>query len=65
MATTTDLSTLKINYLTQAQYDDALANNQINTNELYLTPVKSDVDELIVIDSSQPTSPSTKIWIKI
>lgn len=65
MATTTDLSTLKINYLTQAQYDNALANNQINTNELYLTPVKSDVDELIVIDSSQPTSPSTKIWIKI
>ena len=61
MATTTDLSTLKINYLTQAQYDNALANNQINTNELYLTPVKSDVDELIVIDSSQPTSPSTKI----
>lgn len=65
MATTTDLSTLKINYLTQAQYDNALANNQINANELYLTPVKSDVDELIVIDSSQPTSPSTKIWIKI
>lgn len=65
MTTTTDLSTLKINYLTQAQYDDALANNQINTNELYLTPVKSDVDELIVIDSNQPTSPSTKIWIKI
>ena len=65
MATTTDLSTLKINYLTQAQYDNALANNQINANELYLTPVKSDVDELIVIGSNQPTSPSTKIWIKI
>ena len=38
MATTTDISTLKINYLTQAQYDAALANNQINANELYLTP---------------------------
>ena len=38
MATTTDISTLKINYLTQAQYDTALANNQINANELYLTP---------------------------
>ena len=35
MATTTDLSTLKINYLTQAQYDEALENNQINANELY------------------------------
>ena len=38
MSTTTDLSTLKINYLTQAQYNTALANNQINANEIYLTP---------------------------
>lgn len=38
MSTTTDLSTLKINYLTQAQYDTALTNNQINANELYFTP---------------------------
>lgn len=28
----------QINYLTQAQYDTALANNQINEDELYLTP---------------------------
>lgn len=41
MATTTDLTTLKINYLTQAQYDTALSNNQINANELYLTPASS------------------------
>lgn len=41
MATTTDLSTLKINYLTQAQYDTALLNNQINADELYLTPSSS------------------------
>lgn len=38
MATTTNLDTLKINYLTQSQYDTALANSQINTNELYFTP---------------------------
>ena len=38
MSTTTNLSTLKINYLTQAQYETALANNQINENELYFTP---------------------------
>lgn len=38
MATTTNLSSLKINYLTQEQYDAALANSQINENELYLTP---------------------------
>ncbi len=38
MSTTTDLSTLIINYLTQSQYDTALANGEINENELYLTP---------------------------
>ena len=38
MSTTTNLSTLKINYLTQSQYDTALGNNQINENEIYLTP---------------------------
>lgn len=38
MSTTTNLSTLKINYLTQTQYDTALSNNQINENEIYLTP---------------------------
>ena len=38
MATTTNLNTLKINYLTQAQYETALGNNQINENELYFTP---------------------------
>lgn len=38
MSTTTNLPTLKINYLTQAQYDSALSNNEINENELYLTP---------------------------
>lgn len=38
MATTTSVSPLRINYLTQAQYDAALANNTINANELYFTP---------------------------
>jgi hypothetical protein len=38
MATTTNLDTLKINYLTQAQYDEALGNNNINENEIYITP---------------------------
>lgn len=47
MATTTDLSTLKINYLTQEQYDTALANGQINSDELYLTP-SSPIDTQIL-----------------
>ena len=36
--TTTDLSTLKINYLTKEMYEDALENDEINENELYITP---------------------------
>ena len=45
MATTINLDTLKINYLTQAQYDTALNNNQINSNQLYFTPSSGDVVE--------------------
>ena len=35
---TTDLTTLKINKLTKAQYEAALAAGNINENELYMTP---------------------------
>lgn len=45
MSTTTTLDTLKINYLTQAQYDAALANSEINENEIYLTPQDSSSGE--------------------
>ena len=55
MATTTDISILKINYLTQAQYDTALANNQINANELYLTPA-APVGSVTSIDISNATN---------
>lgn len=40
--TTTELETLKINYLTQEMYEDALENDEINDNELYLTPSGGD-----------------------
>lgn len=36
--TTTTVDTLKINYLTQEMYEDALENDEINANEIYLTP---------------------------
>ena len=35
---TTNLSTLKIHKLTQAQYDNAVASGTIDGNPLYLTP---------------------------
>ena len=38
--TTTDIDIFKINYLTQEMYDAALANNQINENELYMVPTE-------------------------
>lgn len=38
MATTTNLSTLKIHKLTKAQYDRELANGTIDENALYITP---------------------------
>lgn len=44
--TTTDLQTLKINYLTQEMYEDALESGDISANELYMTP---DMDEPITV----------------
>ena len=41
---TENLSTLKINRLTQEQYDAALINGSINANELYLTPDDNELD---------------------
>lgn len=38
MSTTTNLDTLVINYLTQAQYNTASSGGTINENQLYLTP---------------------------
>ena len=36
--TETTISELKINYLTEEQYSNALANGEINENEIYMTP---------------------------
>lgn len=56
MATTTNVSPLKINYLTQAQYDTALANNQINADELYFTPAANNIT--INLNGANVSSPS-------
>lgn len=70
MSTTTNISTLKINYLSQAQYDAAAASNLINEDELYLTPdagnyISSSTTAKIFVQSSAPTSGMTAgdIWI--
>ena len=38
MSSVTDITTLKINYLTQAQYEQAISGGTVNPDELYLTP---------------------------
>ena len=42
MATETLINELKINYLTEAQFKNALNNNQLNENEIYMTPESDD-----------------------
>lgn len=60
MSTTTDLTTLKINYLTQAQYDVAKSGGTINENEIYMTPTGSLIDLFYPVGSYYETSlPST------
>lgn len=38
MSTTTNLNTLVINYLTEAQYEAAVSGGTIDPDQLYLTP---------------------------
>lgn len=49
MSTTTDLTTLKINYLTQAQYDAAVDGGTINENEIYMTPAEDELEGTLQI----------------
>lgn len=52
MSSTTNLNTLKINYLTQEQYEDATENEEINENELYFTPGHND-NMLVPVELTQ------------
>ena len=54
MATTTNLSTLKIHKLTQAQYDREVENGTIDENALYLTP-DEEIDLSLYMTKNNPT----------
>lgn len=54
--TTTDIDTLKINYLTEEMYEEALANDEINEDELYLTPEISVISLVYPVGSYFETS---------
>lgn len=60
--TTTDIPTLKINYLTQDLYDNALLNNQINEDELYITLTESD---FITYTDKAELMPLTSISVEL
>lgn len=59
MSTTTRLTELKINYLTQAQYDVALENDEISENEIYMTPTENLIDIFYPVGSYYETSDTT------
>ena len=58
MSTTTNLSTLKINYLYDAQYQTALDGGHINENEIYLTPSSEETFNNVEAVASLPYTPS-------
>lgn len=52
MATDTKLDSLVINYLTQAQYDNAKSEGTLNSNQIYMTPASSGTPTLPAATSS-------------
>ena len=65
MATTTNLSSLVINYLTQAQYDAAVQAGTLNENQLYLTPagVSTETDPVFTASPANGiTSANITAW---
>lgn len=50
--TETQINELKINYLTEAQYEEALANDEINDNEIYMTPASENTNTEEVFDNA-------------
>lgn len=53
---TTNLTTLKINKLTKAQYDAALAAGMVSENELYMTPESGAIEEIQLNGITVPTA---------
>lgn len=52
MSSTTDLDTLVINYLTQAQYDSAKSGGTIDPDQIYLTPAQGTGVTDVEVDGS-------------
>lgn len=60
---TENLSTLKINKLSQAQYDRELAAGRIDANALYLTP-DTTPNQIVYVQDTEPVGVSVgAIWL--
>lgn len=58
--TETKLNELSINYLTEAQYEEAKTNGEINDDELYMTPDNNEEAKDVYSTSEVKTN---KVWI--
>lgn len=56
-----NLTTLKINKLSQDQYDRELQAEKLNENELYLTPAKTEIWKFIVEKEDGTTEEVLKV----
>lgn len=58
--TETQVSEFKINYLTEDQYQEAVENGEINSNEIYMTPDSGSTHPTISTstDTTSTSSPS-------
>lgn len=61
----TDLTNLKINYLTQEQYNVALAAGQIDENQLYFISDTSPSLSIIVSSAQPATQSNNDFWYQI
>ena len=57
----TQINELKINYLTEAQYEEALVNNQISDDEIYMTPVEEIETEEVTLSSLGVTATAAEL----
>lgn len=61
----TSLNELKINYLTEEQYNNAKNSGNINNNELYMTPDDgSNGEGGIIVSPTEPQTDRRKVWFQ-
>lgn len=63
MATTTNLNSLVINYLTQAQYEAAAQAGTLNENQLYLTPAAQKITTTALLSSNNWSNKTQSIVV--